>query len=287
MRDADASIAELERAWRADPDGEAFAALAELYRRAGRLAEAAHVVRQGLAPLAALAARAARCSLLVLADAGQAGEARRLLESWAGAALEGEAAPLRPDASDALAADVSDLEFERAFEAAETELASMITPDSVAEEATLFADGAEALRSPLESGGAFATRTMAELLERQGDRRGAARIRAALGDSEIPERAAAGARNTPLRSRRSSAGSRTCGDYSHELPTGPAHHRRGVRRRHRRRADGQRRHPDRRVRDRPRCRRARSRRTSASRASSSRASSRRSARQPTRSAAAP
>jgi tetratricopeptide (TPR) repeat protein len=180
VRDAE-RIAELERAWRAHPDGEAFAALAELYRRAGRLAEAAKVVRQGLARSPrSLEGRAVL--LLVLADAGQAGEARRLLESWAGAALE-EAALTH---SDAPSRDDSELEFERAFEAAEPELESMITPDSVAEEATLFADGPEALRSPLESGGAFATRTMAELLERQGDRRGAARIRAALSESENP-----------------------------------------------------------------------------------------------------
>jgi hypothetical protein len=185
VRDADESIAELERAWRADPDGNAFAALAELYRRAGRLAEAANVVRQGLARVpGSLEGRAVL--LLVLADAGQAGEARRLLESWAGTGLEA-AAPAAPAPRDALDASVSDLEFERAFDAAEPDLGRMITPDSVAEEAALFADGPEALRSPLESGGAFATRTMADLLERQGDRRGAARIRAALGDSEPPE----------------------------------------------------------------------------------------------------
>jgi tetratricopeptide (TPR) repeat protein len=189
VRDADERIAELERAWRANPDGDVFAALAELYRRAGRLAEAANVVREGLAHSPhSLEGRAVL--LLVLADAGQAGEARRLLESWAGAALDLAGAPAAPAHGAALDADVSDLEFERAFEVAEPDLGRMITPDSVAEEAALFADGPEALRSPLESGGAFATRTMAELLERQGDRRGAARIRAALGEtaeSELPE----------------------------------------------------------------------------------------------------
>jgi tetratricopeptide (TPR) repeat protein len=186
VRDADAAIAELERAWRANPDGEAFAGLAELYRRAGRLAEAANVVRQGLVRSPrSLEGRAVL--LLVLADAGQSGEARRLLESWATTALEG-VAPDAPEAGDALAAaGVSELELERAFEAAEPERDRMITPDSVAEEAALFADGPEALRSPLESGATFATRTMAELLERQGDRQGAARIRAALAESELPE----------------------------------------------------------------------------------------------------
>jgi hypothetical protein len=195
VTDADERIAQLERAWQADPNGEGFAPLAELYRRAGRLSEAAKVVRQGLARSPrSLEGRAVL--MLVLADAGQADEARRLLESWAGASLdagyaqraERERRPSdAPPQRDEIAADVSDLELERAFEAAEPELDRMITPDSVAEEAALFADGPEALRSPLESSGAFATRTMAELLERQGDRRGAARIRAALGDAEPAE----------------------------------------------------------------------------------------------------
>jgi len=79
------------------------------------------------------------------------------------------------------------VELESAFAVAEPEIAQMITPDSIAEEAALRADPAPDERSPLASTGAFATRTMAELLERQGDRRGAARIRAALGEPEARE----------------------------------------------------------------------------------------------------
>jgi hypothetical protein len=79
---------------------------------------------------------------------------------------------------------VDEAEFERAFDAAEPELAEMITPDSIAEEAALQVDSTPEASSPLASSGAFATRTMAELLERQGDSLGAARIRAALGDAE-------------------------------------------------------------------------------------------------------
>jgi tetratricopeptide repeat protein len=185
VTDADERIAELERTWRANPDGDEFAALAELYRRTGRIADAAEVVREGLARSPrSLVGRAVL--LLVLGDAGQSGEARRLLESWAEVALDVAAKSASPPPADRVGADVSDLEFDRAFEEAEPELGRMITPDSVAEEATLFADGPEALRSPLESNGAFATRTMAELLERQGDRHGAARIRAALGESREP-----------------------------------------------------------------------------------------------------
>jgi hypothetical protein len=76
------------------------------------------------------------------------------------------------------------MEFERAFEVAEPDVAEMITPHSVAEEAALAVDATPEERGPLASSGAFTTRTMAELLEQQGDRRGAARIRAALGEAD-------------------------------------------------------------------------------------------------------
>ena len=181
---ADDRIAELERAARTDPAGHKFAALAELYRRAGRLADAEHVARHGLA-------RTPRSSegravlLLVLADAGREGEARRQLESWADAALARDRAADPPAAADPLTAAVSDVELERAFAAAEPELAEMITPDSIAEQAAHQADAAPD-EHPLASSGAFATRTMADLLERQGDARGAARIRAALGAADEP-----------------------------------------------------------------------------------------------------
>jgi hypothetical protein len=110
----------------------------------------------------------------VLASAGRGIDLYRQLEAWAAEGL--------PDAD-----EVSEVELERAFEAAEPELAQMITPDSIAEQAAISADAAPEERSPLASSGAFATRTMAELLERQGDRRGAARIRAALGESAQAE----------------------------------------------------------------------------------------------------
>ena len=107
-------------------------------------------------------------ALLVRALAGRGGELHRRLEEWLGA---------EP------AEDVAEAEFERAFAAAEPELERMITPDSVAEEAALAADAPPDEHGPLASSGAFATRTMAELLEKQGDRRGAERIRAALDEA--------------------------------------------------------------------------------------------------------
>jgi hypothetical protein len=106
--------------------------------------------------------------LRALAGAGRGGELHRRLQAWVG---------------EEPAEDVAEAEFERAFAAAEPELERMITPDSVAEEAALAADAPADEQGPLASSGAFATRTMAELLEKQGDRRGAERIRAALDDA--------------------------------------------------------------------------------------------------------
>jgi hypothetical protein len=120
--------------------------------------------------------------LRALAAPARIGELCHQLELWA----DGVLAPAEP------IADVDEGEFERAFAAAEPEIAQMITPDSVAEEAALFADPAPDERSPLASSGAFATRTMAELLERQGDRRGAARIRAVLGEAGAQDAPAPG-----------------------------------------------------------------------------------------------
>ena len=106
--------------------------------------------------------------LRALTGEGRGGELHRRLEAWLG-----------DEPSDPAA----EAEFERAFAAAEPELDRMITPDSIAEEAALAVDAAPEHRSPLASSGAFATHTMADLLEKQGDRRGAERIRAVLGDA--------------------------------------------------------------------------------------------------------
>ena len=180
---ADERIAELERAVARDPGGSAFAALAELHRRAGRLESAERVAVRGLAQAPESAAGRAVLAL-ILADAGRDAELRRRLEGWAEAAVSAHA-PLAPSpvllpGAEALGASLSSSELDRAFADAETDREQMITPDSVAEEAALRIDGSFALESPLEAGGAFATRTMADLLERQGDPDGAARIRARL-----------------------------------------------------------------------------------------------------------
>ncbi len=178
--------AELEAAVQADPGGPAFPELAELHRRAGDPAAAERVASRGL-ERSPDSARGRAALLLALVDAGRSDELRRRLEAWAAVPEPGPAPMLFPDA-----------EFERAFDAAEPELDAMITPDSVAEEAALRVDGMLATTSPLETGGAFSTRTMAELLERQGDAAGAARIRAALDAPRASERPASAPRSGAL-----------------------------------------------------------------------------------------
>lgn len=188
---ADHRIAELERAVAADPGAPGFAGLAELHRRAGRLEDAERVVHAGLA--ATPHSTEGRAVLaLILAETGRDTELRQRLESWAASAVAACAAPamLLPDAEPA-AGGPSASEIDLAFEGAETDRQELITPDTVAEEAALRADGSFALESPFEAGDAFATRTMAELLERQGDHTGAARIRARLERPAPPPQGAA------------------------------------------------------------------------------------------------
>jgi hypothetical protein len=100
--------------------------------------------------------------------------------------LERALAPGGPSAAPPLAAfsgGVSDQELDHAFEAAEPETDQMLDADRVAQVAMRQADEelGEDL-APDEVGTAFATRTMADLLERQGDEEGAERIRAGLAD---------------------------------------------------------------------------------------------------------
>ena len=79
----------------------------------------------------------------------------------------------------ALAGDVTDLELEHAFDRARPVADEMVDADRVAREAIREVDR-ELLADRTEPPAAFATGTMAELLERQGDVAGARRIREAL-----------------------------------------------------------------------------------------------------------
>jgi hypothetical protein len=119
---------------------------------------------------------------LELLELGEMQEARLALER---ALAPGGPSGVPPAAE--FSAGVSDQEIDHAFEAAEPETDQMLNADRVAQVAMRQAD--EALGedlAPDEVGTAFATRTMADLLERQGDVEGAERIRAGLADAAPP-----------------------------------------------------------------------------------------------------
>ena len=120
---------------------------------------------------------------LELLGLGEMQEARRELER----ALAPEGPSGVPPLAE-FSEGVSDQELDHAFEEASPETDQMLDADRVAQVAMRQAD--EALGedlAPDEVGTAFATRTMADLLEGQGDPEGAARIRASLEDAtEVP-----------------------------------------------------------------------------------------------------
>jgi hypothetical protein len=133
-----------------------------------------HAMQERLARLEAALRRS-----LALLRSGLAEDAQREL---AGALAAGEGS-----------GDISELELEAAFEAAQPERERMRDADQVAREAMLAsgthepelgdaAEDAEEEHRDSRSGlpPSFATATMAELLERQGDVAGASRIRAGL-----------------------------------------------------------------------------------------------------------
>ena len=99
------------------------------------------------------------------------------------AAAEALAAALR-GASGGLGEALSEVEIERAFAAAQPVADEVIDADRVAQQALRELDR-DALAAPPAT---FATGTMADLLERQGDAEGARRIRASLSGREAPAR---------------------------------------------------------------------------------------------------
>ena len=163
MHDEEASQQQerLEAAVVVDPGVPGFSALAEYYRRAGRLADAEAVVRAGLeAKPDAWDGQVALA--LVLLDRGLELEARdtlgRLVE--AGAALHGIPLPGRE---------------------------SPVVPSFDVDEQVPTEADPQPEPPDVSLGAPFATGTMADLLERQGDFEGAERIRATLLAPPQPE----------------------------------------------------------------------------------------------------
>jgi hypothetical protein len=179
-------LSELQARVAEDPAAPGFTALAELHRRARRFNEAERVLRAGLEHRAD-AAEAHALLALVLWDQGREDEARGELSRIGARILATRAA--------AAAEVVSEAELDVAFAEAETDAEQLIDPNRVAAEAILQADAgaAEGLREDsgdpsFAPGQAFVTETMARVLDRQGDARGAARIRAALAAEGPPPR---------------------------------------------------------------------------------------------------
>ena len=125
--------------------------------------------------LARLEEGVVRC--LRMLEQGRIDETRRALEALTGGAVTPEASELTDG--------VTDQELDSAFAAAQPDLEQVVDADRVAQEAMREADRALALERGLEVAPAFETRTMADLLEQQGDAESATRIRARLEDSEL------------------------------------------------------------------------------------------------------
>lgn len=139
-------------------------ARAEALRRAGRPAEAERVARTAL-EREPRALRLRVVLALALLDQRHGDAARSELELALGTERD-------------FPTELSEQEFDAAFEHAEPEAEQMVDADRVAEQALREAElGPADEISPAASDSPFATRSMAELLERQGDREGAARIR--------------------------------------------------------------------------------------------------------------
>jgi hypothetical protein len=178
-------LARLEASVGSDPGASGFPALAEVLRGAGRLQEAEDVARRGLerkpGNLEGTLVRA-----LILLDRGRVDDARRELAARAGESLAAsgvDTVEVRDSAAEAgeFDVEVTEGELDRAFDGAEPDRDQLVDADRVAQEAMHSADldRPEGLPDPA-SDPVFATRTMAELLERQGDSEGASQIRTTL-----------------------------------------------------------------------------------------------------------
>ena len=176
-------------------------ALAEVHRRAGRADEAEQVARRGL-EFEPGRADARVVLALALLDQKRPDDAREVLEPLAMALLArhgldeadvplAREEPTEPSAPGEPA--VSDAELDEAFEAARPERENMIDADSVAEQAIRAADRELAQELGAPTAAPFATHTVADLLENQGDPDSAQRIRAVIdpsGDIVDPRREA-------------------------------------------------------------------------------------------------
>lgn len=182
LADHTGEIARLEALVGGDPGAPAFPALAEANRRAGRLEEAERVAREGL--LRRPEQVAGRVALaLALIDLGRLADARAELERVLRDVPDHPLARAAKEASrdlDASLDDLDDRELDGAFASAEPDLDEMVDANAVAARALRAAELDEPEGFLPEAGSPFATRTVADLLARQGHEAEAAALRRAL-----------------------------------------------------------------------------------------------------------
>jgi tetratricopeptide (TPR) repeat protein len=193
---AEGLIARLETAVAAD--AAAFPALAEALRREGRAAEAERVARRGLAREPESAEGSVALGLALL-DQGRDAEARQVLEDRLDAVLAalGPRAPAPPpsEALEGFGESLTAPELDRAFALAETDAEEMIDADRVAEEALHRTDPDPLGVIAGSPDSPYATQTMADLLERQGDAEAASLLRTNLRKPAAPASPSGGGRS--------------------------------------------------------------------------------------------
>jgi hypothetical protein len=142
---------------------------------------------------------------LALLEAGRVGDARRELEDLLATLRSGAPPVAGPDDEPIELGDaLADGELERAFDEATPERAAMVDADQIAQDAMREADLdlPEGVLPITES--PFATRTVADLLERQGHTDAAERIRSRL--SQRGERGEVGGASAPYAEPEASPG---------------------------------------------------------------------------------
>ncbi len=178
---ADSLIALLEA--EVGSDASAFPALAEALRRGGRAEEAEQRAREGLDRIPENAEGRLVLGLILL-DQGRVEEARQVLERGIGDAIPALESLAPAPEKEAPLDGLTDPELDRAFEDAETDRDQLIDADRVAEAALHRADSASLDEIAPSGKSPFATQTVADLLEQQGDSEGARQLRRSLGQGE-------------------------------------------------------------------------------------------------------
>ena len=183
-------IERLERIVAGDAAAPAFLALAEAHRRSGNPKRAEEVARAGLACRPDHVAGGVVLGLALI-DQGRPEEARSVLERTLEATPEQVLAQralkgLGGSPTESPMFEGLDAELDAAFEMARPEAEVMVDANDLAREAVRRADPAPAAELVTAQGSPFATHTVADLLEQQGDLGNADSLRRSLGEKAQP-----------------------------------------------------------------------------------------------------